>query len=331
MAWQITLQHAVPPPTHLSNKVPNLHARRRRTGWRATRTHMRHHHHQRGRAVTVAPVLHYQTSDTHTSTTSTTLETLEVTTTLTTRATTTVTRRNPTTREQLAALAAGTHPRCGSLSTIMGWCGCDGDCALVVRVLWEWLMDNARFYCVKWVAEKCKIGVMMITFGVSPDLLTLTHETRWWAERKGDVLLAANEEYVVLIRGALFCLQDRVTGQMVRLVERQDVSFSASWKWMVLCDPKSREMIVVEIPKKSKSGPTTIKIPTVVPLDTGKGTWEYCFPEIVVADNGDHVLLLFEDPNIFFEIVVVDLVQTCSSKALAVLSSAVPRSWCLYR
>ncbi|KAH3763017.1 hypothetical protein Pelo_5131 [Pelomyxa schiedti] len=251
--------------------------------------------------------------------------------------------RTPTMRDQIAALAAGTHPRCGAAgcpllsSNNNTNCGTTAmamvvDGTLVLRLLWAWLIDNSRFYCVSWLYHSCGREspiTITITFGVSPVLLTLTHEMRWWAPRPGEECLGSSRDYLVLHKaeGDRFLLQDRATGQRIQIARRQSFScYSTNGKWVVVCDLKAREMVVVEIPRKNTSGAATFKKPTVVPLHTSKGTWNYCSPNFGGA-NEDHMMLTFESPHrsLFFEIAVVDLVQTCSSKALAVLTSTVPR------
>ncbi|KAH3761681.1 hypothetical protein Pelo_6481 [Pelomyxa schiedti] len=207
----------------------------------------------------------------------------------------------------------------------------DGDGALAVRLVWEWLMESTRLNSVRLENEAGQNVV--ITFGVSMALLTLTHPTRWWVERRRERILCACRDYLVLLmkrkKRPLYCIQDRATGRRAQLVARdRQIPCDANWKWMVLCDCEARELIVVEIPRKSTGTTTTAtKNPTVVvvPLDTSKGKWTYCSPYLGGTDNQDHVLLLFAWPGRFFEIAWVDLVQTCASKALAVLSSTVPR------
>ncbi|KAH3759387.1 hypothetical protein Pelo_8795 [Pelomyxa schiedti] len=97
---------------------------------------------------------------------------------------------------------------------------------------------------------------------------------------------------------------------------------------MVLCESRAREMVAVGIPRKNTAGNVAVKLPTAVPLGCTAGSegryWRHCIPHFGTA-NEDHVLLLLDDYEHFFEIVLVDLVRTCSSKALAVLSSTVPR------
>ncbi|KAH3763867.1 hypothetical protein Pelo_4272 [Pelomyxa schiedti] len=268
--------------------------------------------------------------------------------------TTRVEAMKETARDQVGAMAAGTHPRCGGagcpllrlLATNYGSGGGghghgDGDGTLVVRLVWEWLMENSRFYTVWWENDGGQMNfegqTVMITFGVSLVLLTLTHEMRWWVQRSYVKLLFATRDYLVLRRGYVFVLQDRVTGQRVTLLDytpqwKYNIRRGYNSKWLVMCDCDKRTMVVVEIPKKSAAAALS-KNPSVVvvPLDVackGRIRWN-CQPSCKLT-NEDHALLLFMDNESFFEIAVVDLRETSSSKTLVVLSSTIPRNCCNY-
>ncbi|KAH3763530.1 hypothetical protein Pelo_4610 [Pelomyxa schiedti] len=144
--------------------------------------------------------------------------------------------------------------------------------------------------------------------------------------RRGETLFCATQDYLVLNRGHRCVLQDRVTGQRVSLFDYRPLGSnwnSSNSKWLVVCDREKREMVVVEIPKKSAA--SLIKKPVVVPLDTackGGRTWEDCRP-ICGEKNEDHVELLFTRER-FLEYAIVDLRETFSSKKLVVLSKPVP-------
>ncbi|KAH3722562.1 hypothetical protein Pelo_18732 [Pelomyxa schiedti] len=235
-------------------------------------------------------------------------------------------RTRTTMKEQVWALATGTHPRCGArcplwlLSPIMGGGG-DGDGALVVRILWGWLWETSRFHCVMWGNYFGE--VVMITFGVQLVLLALTHDMRWWVEGCAEELIGANQDFLVLRRmEVLFLLQDRVTGQRVPLLEykkgRGCSCVATNGKWFVGCRGQ-RKLVVVEIPKKSNSGAKiTIRKPTVVTFDK---RWIICTLRFGIDE--DHLLLHCTAD--FFELVLVDLLQTCALNKLVVLSSSVLR------
>ncbi|KAH3761325.1 hypothetical protein Pelo_6832 [Pelomyxa schiedti] len=229
-----------------------------------------------------------------------------------------------TARDQVGALLAGTHRRCGAgcWLSIVGCSASDG--SLVVRLVWSWLMDNSRFYCAKWFNEDRDV---MISFGVSSLLLTLTHEMAWWAEGDDFMLLGASVDFLVLVKRQFLCLQDRATGQRVPLFDAFNWDWdysSTNGKWLVLCHHS--EMVVVEVPRKNRvMGVTaTIKIkkPTVV-----QTRWKYCGSEFV-SFNENYLLLHDHDHSYkptCSEIALVDLEKTCASGKLEVLSSAVIR------
>ncbi|KAH3759390.1 hypothetical protein Pelo_8798 [Pelomyxa schiedti] len=293
---------------------------------------------QRGRAVAVVPASRTTTTASHVTVTRT--GTTEVTTTVT------QTANRETARDQVGALLAGTHPRCGArcplllplmrstpsaatygmIPAVVDAVGGDG--ILAVRVLWSWLLETTRFYCVEWENEKPQH--LVLTFGVSAVLLTLTHGTRWWGQRRFQEILRACPGYLVVLMTAVrpqYCVQDRATGHRALLVDRNcEMPSAANLKWTVMCDCDSRELIVAEIPRKrSTSGAMSINRPTVVPLETCTGRrWTFCFPKFGSA-NEDHVLLIFNAGESFLELILVDLAQTCSAKTLYVLSSTVPR------
>ncbi|KAH3714587.1 hypothetical protein Pelo_18903 [Pelomyxa schiedti] len=234
-----------------------------------------------------------------------------------------------TARDQVGALAAGAHPRCGARCPLrlMSIMGCTGDGALAVRVVWLWLMsdDSTRFYCVKW--ENDKWGDVMIAFGVSLVLLSLTHDMRWWVERENDCVYGANRDFIVLERGWVLCLQDRATGQASLVLDggKEWDHTSSNGKWLLLCDNTNQRMAVVEIPRKSTpvGATTAIKKPVVVQIGGG---WNSHLPQFTDI-NEDCVLLDCQqvDEQNHCGLVLVDLAQTCASGKLAVLSSTVVR------
>ncbi|KAH3756560.1 xeroderma pigmentosum group C-complementing protein [Pelomyxa schiedti] len=164
---------------------------------------------------------------------------------------------------------------------------------------------------------------VVMTFGVSSALLTLTHDLRWWVERPGDLLMGANRDYLVVKRASLVQLQDRATGQRIPLLHCAAGSTqAANWKWLVVLNKYQHEVVVVEIPKKSSTTATIIKEPTTFKIDT---TW-VCFDPEVVGTNGDLLLIRWGNYALsVFGILLVDLVQTCASTKLAVLSSVAQR------
>ncbi|KAH3761343.1 hypothetical protein Pelo_6850 [Pelomyxa schiedti] len=290
------------------------------------------------------------------------------------------TTKKETARDQVCALAAGTHPRCGARSPLLHLAapchyGTDESAGvLALRLLWAWLVDNSRFYCMAFITSKPRkylADAVMVTFEVSPTLLTLTHEgdvrwwverqrenlvsptlltlthegdVRWWVERQRENLVGANRDYLVVQQiegGSLLCLQDRATGQRTALMvnNRDEYDWETNGKWMVLCEKAPiREMVVFEIPTKgvaSSSSSSSLRgswanaEPTVVPLDggvlAGAGRVQLKCDCNFSSANDDHLLMWFYDRKGFFEILLIDLEQTCSSKKLAVLSSTVPR------
>ncbi|KAH3761156.1 hypothetical protein Pelo_7016 [Pelomyxa schiedti] len=302
-------------------------------------------HHQIGGLVAVAPA----TRTTHTTTSAAGPHAL---TTVTTKVTTTT--RKETARDQVAALCAGLHPRCGAacpLRRVMGAAAataatstataipvrCVGDApALAVRLVWEWIAANSRFYCVIWDSD-CGdedapyVPPLMVTFGVSMLLMTLTHDVRWWAQRYGMELLGSSLHYLIVEKGrGVFLLQDRQTGKRIQLVKFPDsndymsgtVRCATNGRWIVWCDGHSMKMVVAEIPMRKNGATTTVKRPTVVKIDP---RWKICTPQFVGVINENHLLLCCRDSlyciPTFFELVLVDLVETFSSKRLAVLSS----------
>ncbi|KAH3760687.1 hypothetical protein Pelo_7490 [Pelomyxa schiedti] len=175
----------------------------------------------------------------------------------------------------------------------------------------------------------------MVTFGVSTALMTLTHDVRWWATRRGEFLHGSSLHYLIVEKGrGVFLLQDRQTGKRIQLVKfpggDDSVRCATNGRWIACCDTHSMKLVVVEIPmRKNANGcgatTTTIERPTAVKIDP---RWKICAPQFVGVINENHVLLCCHDDYLhptFFEFVLVDLVETCSSKRLAVLSSTVPR------
>ncbi|KAH3758771.1 hypothetical protein Pelo_9412 [Pelomyxa schiedti] len=210
------------------------------------------------------------------------------------------------------------------------------DAALVLGLVWEWITANSRFYCVTWSghSEGSFLPLVMVTFGVSTALMTLTHDMRWWAMRRGELLHGSSLHYLIVEKGRGVFLQDRQTGKRIQLVKFPDgsndsVRCKTNGRWIVCCDTHSMKMVVAEIPmRKNANGgatTTTIKRPAVVKIDP---RWKICTPQFVGVINDNHLLLCCHDAETdptFFEFVLVDLVETCSSKRLAVLSSTVPR------
>ncbi|KAH3731639.1 hypothetical protein Pelo_17531 [Pelomyxa schiedti] len=197
-------------------------------------------------------------------------------------------------------------------------------------------MDNntaTRFYCVKWRHDQHQQqrgggGCVMITFGVSLALMSLTHEMMWWAERPGDgAVCGANGDcvYGVVGRGKEIRVRDRATW-------RQGVLFgdTGEWDylcsngmWLVLCRRHNDEVAVIEVPRKSAAVGLTSRKSVVVRCD---GRWNVRVPQFTNISD-DYVSLLCHDAHNFAscEIVLVDLVQTRSSGKLCVLTSAVIR------
>ncbi|KAH3722713.1 hypothetical protein Pelo_18581 [Pelomyxa schiedti] len=166
------------------------------------------------------------------STTTTASSETSTTTVITTlRTTTTKIARHFTMREQLMAMATGTHPRCGgkcplshlnSESEAMSGIGGDGSGQLVVRVFFGWLISHAnRFFCLFVACGNCwgDLGklryVVMITFGISMLTLALTHRMRWWVERRRfEWLVCANPHHLVVVTQEEGCcyLYNTMTG-----------------------------------------------------------------------------------------------------------------------
>ncbi|KAH3761158.1 hypothetical protein Pelo_7018 [Pelomyxa schiedti] len=296
---------------------------------------------QVGGLVTVAPV-------SRTTTTTKTVAPLpgaDSLTTVTTEVTTkvTTTTRKATARDQVAALCAGLHPRCGAacplVTRVMGAAAATAtNCGTAVAVAVDATLALRLCY-----DEPHCFPPLMVTFGVSMLLMTLTHDMRWWAERSDEILLAAGLYHLVVYDGSALLLQDRETGKRIRLLKYSGKSvwllkyshtnfpdnFATNGRWIVCCD--LMRMVVAALPmRKNANGggcDTTIKRPTVVKLDP---RWKICIPQFVGIINENHVLLCCHDASdyfffTFFEFVLVDLVETCSSKRLAVLSSTVPR------
>ncbi|KAH3743837.1 sel1 repeat family protein [Pelomyxa schiedti] len=205
---------------------------------------------------------------------------------------------------------------------------------LVVRLVWEWLIENSRFYCVKWDNNERGQRVV-ITFGVSLVLLTLTHQMRWWVQRRGEYLVHATQDHLFLQKGPLFILQYRVTGQRALLLNTWEptwcgtnprwapkpLTYATNSKWLAVCDCNDRVLVLFEAPE------TMIKKSTVVSLNSackGIRRWKDCMPDVRLR-NEDHCVLLFTDHERFCEIAIVDLRETFSSKTLIVVSSTVPR------
>ncbi|KAH3731303.1 hypothetical protein Pelo_17867 [Pelomyxa schiedti] len=335
-------------------------------------------HKRQGRVVAVKPL----SRSTETQQVSVTQEdtrggrSAPATTTLTTTATTTT--REWTAREQMAALAAGTHPRCGAacplratlmvmVTAVMGsssaaaaailmtGCGGDGvvvayDTTLVLRVLWAWLMRNARFFCVMWGNNFAERGVVM-TFGVSPLLLTLTHEMKWRVEKRtrpSSRILGANEHFLVVQTTRIFYIQDLETGQKTLVFDTKKPRGRPFWnactkgKWLVTCDVHSQrggwKLFIIELPKKNRvtsaaasSGSpiaVTIKKPTVVSLNSIRRRNAGCVvPQFLSYSENCMLLKLYERGQqlSFLQFVLIDLVQTISTGKLIVLSSTIPQ------
>ncbi|KAH3761884.1 hypothetical protein Pelo_6284 [Pelomyxa schiedti] len=189
------------------------------------------------------------------------------------------------------------------------------DATLVLRLVWEWITANSRFHCVTWSGhtEGAFLPLMMVTFGVSMALMTLTHDMRWWATRRGEFLLGSSLHYLIVQKGrGLLLLQDRQTGKRIQLVKFPDgndsVRCETNGRWVVCCDPHSMKMIVVEIPMRKNAnggGATTTPFerPTAVKIDP---RWKICAPQFVGVINENHVLLCCHDAETdptFFEFV----------------------------
>ncbi|KAH3766534.1 hypothetical protein Pelo_1605 [Pelomyxa schiedti] len=229
-------------------------------------------------------------------------------------------------RDQVGALAAGAHPRCGALFPLTKMIIMGSDGTLVLRVLWAWLMARSRLHWLRWTNEQGQ--VVMIAFGVSSDLLSLTRDARWWVERPGELVYGAYRDYLAWMEaGGLFGLQDRATGERVPLFVGDGFGHTSNGKWLVsLCIPR---MVVVEIPRKSTCGGgggcgvgNNGRKPTVVSVGR---RWEFCKPMFLGPDE-NHLLLRCSDlGETYFELVLVDLEQSCASNKLVVLSSTTPR------
>ncbi|KAH3756412.1 hypothetical protein Pelo_11754 [Pelomyxa schiedti] len=237
------------------------------------------------------------------------------------------TDKGVTAKCQAMGLAAGTHPRCGARCPLLQlsreYYGIGGG-TLVLRLLWDWLMNRVRFFCVTLDGSR---GTTVITFGVSLVLLTVTHDMKWWV----DVLhippirplsvLGASHSYLVCMRLKTFgrrlkwipVLQDIVTGAKISLwASNMELPrwprFNGKWNPVTSTAPPSHNRIVVS-------------------LDVIKGRrWKQCRPQFG-SHCEDCVLLLFsDDPLKTNLLVLVDLAQTFSSSELVVVSSTVPQT-----
>ncbi|KAH3705956.1 hypothetical protein Pelo_19496 [Pelomyxa schiedti] len=184
---------------------------------------------------------------------------------------------------------------------------------LVLRVLWWWLRDHSRFYCVSW--QNMRGNSVVVTFGVSSVLLTLTHEMRWWAgvRLRDEAVLCANN-YLVKSKVYLLFLQDRVSGQRFSLFDLCTVSewvYCVNCKWLVVCDRESKVMLIVKIPKKNPAtGTTTIQAPTTVAVPPlGSLTFDCLRQSQFPGYNEDHLLLIYD-----FFIQSIDSVELDHSK-----------------
>ncbi|KAH3744157.1 hypothetical protein Pelo_14445 [Pelomyxa schiedti] len=209
-------------------------------------------------------------------------------------------------RDQVGALAMGAHPRCGGgaagscalrRGAMSGGGGGGGYGMLVVRLVWEWLWCRSRFYCLKlFVGDKHPV---LVTFGVSTALLSLTHE-------------------------------DVVTGQRTLLLGGEWSAFGCqvNGKWLVCRDKSLKNLAVVELPTRCAFGERfspSAKKPTVVPLPLSDDCQIY-------LDNSceDRMLFSFTVSGLNFHVrslklMLIDLAQTNSSKELVVLSVTEPQ------
>ncbi|KAH3731497.1 hypothetical protein Pelo_17669 [Pelomyxa schiedti] len=254
--------------------------------------------------------------------------------------------RKETATDQAGALCAGLHPRCGAGCPLrrvaaaattnrgMAAVAATVDATLVVRLVWQWIRENSRFYCFTWSSYfdlQHSVPPQMVTFGVSMALMTLTHGMKWWAERRGENMLGSSLHYLVVSdRGKVVFLQDTETGERTPLLRYTGTNFSddlaTNGRWVVFCDTRSMMMVVAEIPVRKNSNGGSIAVRKIlVKLDP---RWRFCVPQFVGILNENHLLLFCYDEPLhptFFELVLVDIVETCSSKRLTVLSSTVPR------
>ncbi|KAH3744154.1 hypothetical protein Pelo_14442 [Pelomyxa schiedti] len=294
-----------------------------------------------GRLVVVAPHVVSSTTTCVTSppcATATTVSRSATVTTVTSTATTstttvtTTTTGGPTMRDQVGALAMGTHPSAGG-----GGAGADGGDygILVVRLVWSWLWCRARFFCL------CFSGCYasgyphtqgpswVVTFGVSTVLLTLTHEMRWWAQGRDRRLFAACPHYLVVYDGGrgLYYLRDTRTGKRMPVEDGMKhplptlVHHQTNGKWLVYRQVRSREAVVYKLPTTLGAElPPTPMNPTVV-------QFPFDLDECRLGDNEDHLWLwsfgvMTRGSLPLFRLALIDLAQTQLLKTLVVLGSA---------
>ncbi|KAH3763067.1 hypothetical protein Pelo_5078 [Pelomyxa schiedti] len=132
----------------------------------------------------------------------------------------------------------------------------------------------------------------MITFGVSPVLMTLTQDMRWWVQRRRYTLLGANQRWS---------------------------QSGSNGKWLVHCEASSKEIVFAALP----NGPGSVH-ETAVP--SAYNVSELCF----VENCKDQVLLCCCDSFYHYtagQLVLVDLEQTRQLKKLAVLSVTTCPDW----
>ncbi|KAH3758760.1 hypothetical protein Pelo_9423 [Pelomyxa schiedti] len=129
----------------------------------------------------------------------------------------------------------------------------------------------------------------------------------------------------------MFSLQDRLTGQRASLLNASkwlDWNWCVNRKWLVLCARNPRELVVVRIPPRKRSPTTKGSVVVVVPLDNLCIKATYMRPQFGGSHDNeeDHLLLwLSNSDRDYFELCLVDLAQTTSSKTFTLLSSTIPR------
>ncbi|KAH3744301.1 hypothetical protein Pelo_14307 [Pelomyxa schiedti] len=160
---------------------------------------------------------------------------------------------------------------------------------------------------------------------------------RWWAGGKREALLGANQDYLVRERRprgpkpTALILEDRATGHKVRLGRFKDGVTNG--KWLVACEETSTNMVVFKLPRKNQmaaTSSTTIKNPTVVPVDTVGYKTDFWIPEFRSIHEDYVVLCCYEKSRCHenpttYGFLLVNLASTCASKKLVVLSSNVFR------
>ncbi|KAH3763241.1 hypothetical protein Pelo_4902 [Pelomyxa schiedti] len=241
-------------------------------------------------------------------------------------------------RDQVGALAVGTHPRCGAacplrrllVSTVVSATSghATTDCGiLVVRLVWAWLWSRSRFFSVQFNAKSSKYTIV-VTFGVSMVLLTLTHEMRWWAPRSHEDVIGANQHFLIVdcwresTAGEefhVYHLRDMATGRRRFLSDSRSMpngNYQTNGKWFVGSDTCSRrELVVIKLPlTRLETGSPELN-PTVVKL-IQSDCWKLEFDKLCE----DRLLLCLYD-----SLVLVDISQTHSLKKLVVLSVTAPQ------